>query len=159
MTDRCQLPIPSGYRPPIGISEDLLDQLADVVENEWTALAIAILVAGVAVVYLVMGFGLRHGELIWSGRHVGRLPDEQRWWSLLHGLALLLSAGVILEISGVTDIGVIPSRWLESAGILVTAYLGITAIIGLLRGSAWERMIFTPITLLGCGLVGWLTFT
>ncbi len=118
----------------------------------------ASLLGWVAIVYLVMGFGVRSGELVWSGRYIGRLPGEQRGWSVLYGGVLAASGLVLLEIGDVIDTGLLPGRWLLSAGFAVVALLIVATLFKLARGSTWERMLFAPITLLGAGLAAWLTF-
>jgi hypothetical protein len=118
----------------------------------------AALLAWVALVYLVMGFGVRSGDLVWSGRHPGRLPAEQRWWSLLYGVGLLLAGFVLLELAGVMGTGLLRDNWQDSAGFAVGSVLGVATVLSLARGSTWERMLFVPITLFGAGLAAWLTF-
>lgn len=118
----------------------------------------AALLAWVALVYLVMALGVRSGELVWSGRHVSRLPAEQRFWSLLYGVALIGAAFALLEMTDVIETGLIPGQWMGSVGFAVTCLLGIATLIGLFKGSTWERVLFAPITLLGAGLAGWITF-
>ncbi len=118
----------------------------------------ASLLGWVAIVYLIMGFGVRSGELVWSGRYIGRLPAEQRGWSFLYGGVLTGSGLVLLEIGDVIDTGLLPGRWLLSAGFTVVALLTVATVFKLVRGSTWERMLFAPITLLGAGLASWLTF-
>jgi hypothetical protein len=108
-------------------------------------------------VHLGMAFGIRYGELVWSGAHVGRLPAEQRWWSLLYGLGLIGSGLVLLDLANVIEAW-IPTRWTTAAGFAVTCLLALATIFALVRGSTSERMVFAPITFLGAGLTSWLTF-
>lgn len=119
---------------------------------------VAVCLILVAAIYLAMAFGVRSGELIWGGRHVGRLPGEQRVWSFLYGLSLLASALVILELSDAMTTGLVPSETLMSAGFAVTSLLGLATVTALARGSRWERWAFAPVTLVGAGLAGWLIF-
>lgn len=123
-----------------------------------TAAISAPLLAGVAAVYLAMAFGLRRGELIWSGSHVGRLPTEQRIWSFLYGLVLLSSGVVLVQATDVTGVDLVPERWLDPAVVAVFLVLGVATLVGLVRGSRWERFLFAPITLLGSGLAYWIFF-
>lgn len=118
----------------------------------------ASLLGWVAIVYLMMGFGVRSGELVWSSRYIGRLPAEQRGWSLLYGAVLVGSGLVLLEIGNVIHTGLLPDRWLLSAGFTVASLLTVATLFSLAKGSTWERMLFAPITLLGAGLAAWLTF-
>lgn len=138
--------------------ERIVSQLTESVDPSTAAVVTALLLGWVALVYLVMGFGVRAGELVWSGRYLGRLPTEQRWWSLLYGAGLLGSGFVLLEMTGVIDTGLVGGRWLESAGFAVVSILGLGTLVALAKGSTWERILFVPITLLGAGLAAWLTF-
>jgi hypothetical protein len=138
----------------------VLDSLSDLVhiDASTAALISASLLAWVAVVYLLTAAGVRSGELVWAGRHISRLPAEQRWWSLLYGIALLGSGLVLLQLAGAINVELIPEQWLQGAGFAVTCLLAIATVAGLVRGSTWERMLFVPATLLGAGLAAWLTF-
>ncbi len=138
--------------------EDIIDRLTAGVDPSLAAIVSALLLAWVALVYLVMAFGVRSGDLVWSGRHPGRLPAEHRWWSLFYGMALLGSGFILLELTDVIDTGLLGSRWLGSAGFAVVSVLGVATILALARGSTWERVFFVPITLLGAGLAAWLAF-
>ena len=124
-----------------------------------SSVAISALLLGlVAVVYLGMAFGVRYGEHVWAGAHVGRLPAEKRWWSLFYGLGLLGSALVLLDAADVIEAGLIPAAWAMAAGFVVTCLLGLATLFALVKGSTWERMFFAPITFLGAGVAFWLTF-
>ena len=118
----------------------------------------AVLVAWVALVYLGMGLGLRHGELVWAGDHVGRLPTEQRWWSVFYGVALLASALVLLDLAGVVEVEFVEQHWIVAEGFVATCLLGLATLVALVKGTTWERMFFAPITFLGAGVAYWLTF-
>jgi hypothetical protein len=134
------------------------DQLLRHIDASTAAGVSAALLAWVALVYLVMGFGVRSGDLVWSGRHPGRLPAEQRWWSVLYGIGLLVAGFVLLEMTGAIGTGLLTDNWGDSAGFAVGSVLGVAAVLSLAKGSTWERMLFVPITLLGAGLAAWLTF-
>lgn len=138
--------------------EEIARQIPVGIDPPMATITSASLLGWVAIVYLVMGFGVRSGELVWSGRYVGRLPGEQRAWSLLYGTVLIGSGLVMLDIGDVLDTGLLPGRWLLSAGFSVVALLTVATLFKLVRGSTWERMLFAPITLLGAGLAAWLTF-
>lgn len=118
----------------------------------------AVLLGWVALVYLGMAIGLRHGELVWSGSHVGRLPAEQRWWSIFYGLGLVGSAVVLLELAEVVEVELIAEEWTVAWGFVALCLLGLATVAALVKGSTWERMLFAPITLLGAGMVYWLAF-
>lgn len=118
----------------------------------------ALLVGWVAVVYLTMAFGVRSGELVFSGRHIGRLPAEKRWWGFLYGFGLVVSGLTLLELAGVTSMNWIPGNLDRSAGFVVAAVLGVGTLFAAFSGSRWERMLFVPITLLGSAVAIWLTF-
>lgn len=123
-----------------------------------SAIIAAVLLGWAALVHLGMASGIRYGELVWSGSHVGRLPTEQRWWSVFYGLGLLGSAVVLLHSAEVVEVGFIPTEWTVSAGFVATCLLGVATVVALVRGSRFERMFFAPITLLGGGLAYWLAF-
>ena len=132
------------------------DQLQIHIDASTAAGVSAALLAWVALVYLMMGFGVRSGDLVWSGRHPGRLPAEHRWWSLLYGVGLLLAGFVLLEMTGVMSTGLLGDTWQDSAGFAVGSVLGVATVLSLAKGSTWERMLFVPITLLGAGVAVWL---
>ncbi|HSM44929.1 MAG TPA: hypothetical protein VK969_07930 [Acidimicrobiia bacterium] len=136
----------------------LADQLPFDINPSSAAILSAALLAWVAIVYLVMAFGVRSGDLVWSGRHPGRLPTEHRWWSLLYGVGLLLAGFALLDMTGAMRTGLLEDTWQDSAGFAVGSVLGVATVLSLARGSTWERMLFVPITLLGAGLAAWLTF-
>lgn len=136
----------------------IADQLPFDIDPSSAAILSASLLAWVALVYLVMAFGVRSGDLVWSGRHPGRLPAEHRWWSLFYGMGLLGSGFILLELTDMIDTGLLGRRWLGSAGFAVVSVLGVATLLALARGSTWERVLFVPITLLGAGLAAWLAF-
>ena len=136
----------------------LADQLPFDINPSSAAILSASLLTWVALVYLMMAFGVRSGDLVWSGRHPGRLPVEHRWWSLLYGVGLLLAGFVLLEMTGVMGTGLLRDTWQDSAGFAVGSVLGVATVLSLARGSTWERMLFVPITLFGAGLAAWLAF-
>ena len=115
-------------------------------------------IAWVALVYLVMAFGVRRGELVWAGRHPRRLPSPLRRRSLLYALLLLVTSVVISILTGVINTGLIPDRWTVPAGFVVTVFLGIAGLVSLTRGSRWERALFAPIILFTAALIGYMTF-
>lgn len=116
------------------------------------------LLTWVAIVYFTMAFGVRSGDLVWTGYWPGRLPTNMRWRSGLYGVGLVGSGYILLNLTGVVDSDLIPGHWMTSAGFVVTAFLTVAALASLLKGSRWERMFFVPITLLGAGLAAWATF-
>lgn len=119
---------------------------------------VAVLLAMIGVVYWVVAFGVRIGEIVWGGRHVGRLPGEQRAWSFLYGLGMFGSSIVLLELSGATDFGLLNKGWQRSAGVVVMGFLGTAGLASILKGTRWERWLFGPIALGGTALAWWLTF-
>lgn len=138
--------------------EGIAAQFPADIDTPTAAAVSAALLGWVAVVYLTMALGARSGELVWSGRYVSRLPTEQRWWSFFYGLGLGASAFVLVDMTGAIGTSLIDTRLLESAGFTVVAFLGVATLLGLAKGSTWERMLFVPITLFGAGLAAWLTF-
>jgi hypothetical protein len=136
----------------------LVDWVQFNVEQSWIGLISAALVGWVAVIYLAMAFGVRPAYLVFSGRHVGRLPAEKRWWGAFYGIGLIASGFFLLETAGAISTQWIADSWARSAGFAVAAVLGVATIMGLAKGSTWERMLFVPITLLGSGVAALLTF-
>ncbi|HJQ77788.1 MAG TPA: hypothetical protein VJ948_11085 [Acidimicrobiia bacterium] len=125
---------------------------------ETTALAIAALLAWVALVHLVVGSGVRVGELVWSGRQPRLLDPGLRARSFIYAILLILSGLVLAIATNAIGWDPIPEQWMRSATFTVTAFLGVSFIYSLFWGSRWERMLFAPITLLGAVFAGWLTF-
>ncbi len=136
----------------------MTDWLPFSIDPTGAAVVSAALLAWVGLVYLITAFGVRSGELVWSGRHPGRLPAEQRWWGALYGAGLIGSGLVLLEMTGVFRTGLLAGRRLLPAGFAVVAVLGVATLFALVKGSTWERMLFVPITLFGAALTAWLTF-
>lgn len=125
---------------------------------ETTALAIGALLAWIALVHLVVGSGVRIGELVWSGRQPRLLDPGLRVRSFIYATLLLVSGLVLANATNAIDWDPIPERWMRSATFTVTAFLGVSFIYSLFWGSRWERMLFAPITLAGAAFAGWLTF-
>jgi hypothetical protein len=130
----------------------------NLVDTEPLSLFAAGLLFWVAIVHLVMAFGVRRGELVWSGRYPRLLTPPFRWRSLFYAVFLLFAAWVLAAFGGVIDMAPVPDDWIRSAGWVVTVFLGIAALYSLFRGSKWERLLFGPITLFGAILAGFLTF-
>ncbi|HUF14928.1 MAG TPA: hypothetical protein VMQ46_03470 [Acidimicrobiia bacterium] len=125
---------------------------------ETAALTTAALLGWVALVHLVIGSGVRLGELVWSGRRPRLLDPSLRVRSFTYAFLLLASALVLAIATEAIDWAPIPQRWMESATLTVTAFLAVSFIYSVFWGSRWERMFFAPITLLGAVFAGWLTF-
>lgn len=121
------------------------------------ALIAAGLLCWVALVHLLMAAGVRRGELVWSGQRIRRLDPGLRWRSFLFALGICASAAVLTFVSGLLE-SPIPDQWEQSATFVVMAFLGVSFFYCLFAGSRWERMLFSPILLLGAALAGWLTF-
>lgn len=126
--------------------------------TESLALLSAGLLTWVAIVHLVMAFGTRRGELVWSGVYPRLLTPPFRWRSLFYAIFLLLSAWILLAFSGVVTVAPVPDDWIRSGGWVVTVFLAVAATYSIIKGSKWERLLFGPITLFGALLAGWLTF-
>lgn len=125
---------------------------------EASSLTAAALLGWVALVHLVLAVGVRRGELVWSGRYPRLLPPQLRRQSFYYAVLLLGSAWVIVAIGGVIGLAPVPEPWLRSAGWVVSVFLGLTALVSLARGSTWERLLFTPIAILGALLAAYFTF-
>lgn len=126
-------------------------------DQDTAALAVAILLGCLALVHLALAFGVRRGELVWSGRQPRLLAPDLRVRSGLVAVLLLLSAWTLVEATGRTS-GPIPEQYVQAATFMVTAFLGIYFLYALIWGSRWERMVFAPIVLAGAVVAGWLTF-
>lgn len=123
-----------------------------------TALVVAALLAWIALVHFVVGFGVRIGELVWSGRQPRLLDPGLRARSISYAILLVASAVILTTATHAIDWALIPPRWTRSATFTVTAFLGFSFVYSLFWGSRWERMLFAPITLLGAAFAGWVTF-
>lgn len=122
------------------------------------ALLAALLLGWVAMVHIAMASGLRLGELVWAGRQPRLLTPEWRIRSALYALGLVVSAWVLLSVTGVVGVVAIPEEYTQAATLAVTVFLGLACVASLIWGTTWERMLFAPITGLGALLAGWLTF-
>lgn len=127
-------------------------------EVDQLVLAAAALLGWVAIVHVVLAFGVRRGELAWSGRYPRLLPGAHRIGSAAYALGLVLSALVLAEMVGLLDLVDAGPGVMRAAGWVVTVFLGVTALFNLFKGSRWERMLFGPISVIGALLAGWLTF-
>lgn len=122
------------------------------------ALVTTALLGWVALVHLLVAFGVRSGELVWAGRQPRLLAPALRARSLAYAIALMASAWVLAIGTGLIESSLIPDRWMRSATFSVAAFLGVAFLFSVFRGSRWERMLFAPIVLLGAGMATWLTF-
>lgn len=125
--------------------------------EQLTLIACALLV-WVAVVYVVLAFGVRSGELAWGGRYPRLLPGAHRWGSAFYALGLVLSAVILAEFAGQIDLVDLADGIMKATGWVVMVFLGVTALFSLFKGSRWERMLFAPIGIIGALLAGWYTF-
>jgi hypothetical protein len=125
---------------------------------EWLALIAAALFAWMALVHLLMAFGVRRGELVWSGRYPRRLPPHLRRRSLGYAVFLLLAGWVVAAYAGAVDPAPLPDTWMRSATFVAGSFLAFGALHSLVQGSRWERFLFLPITLYGAILAGWFLF-
>lgn len=121
------------------------------------ALIAAGLLGWVALVHLLLAAGMRRGELVWSGQRIRRLDPALRWRSFLFAVAITGSAAVLAFATGLLE-SPIPDQWMQSATFVAMSFLGVSFLYCLFAGSSWERMLFSPILLLGTVLAGWLTF-
>ncbi len=119
---------------------------------------VAALLVWVALIYLLMAFGLRRGELVWSGRYPRMLSPELRRRSLAYGVLLVFSALTLWVQGGLISPSPIPDGWIRPAGWIATSVLAVGAVYSIVKGSRWERLLFLPITLAGAMLAGWFTF-
>lgn len=127
-------------------------------ELDQLALLAAALMVWVAVVYTVLAFGVRRGELAWGGRYPRLLPTPHRWGSVFYALGLVLSALILAQLAGLITLIDLRTGVMRAAGWVVMVFLGITALFSMLKGSRWERMLFGPIGIIGATIAGWYTF-
>ena len=127
-------------------------------EVDQLVLIAAALLVWVAIVYTVLAFGVRRGELAWGGRYPRLLPGPHRIGSAFYALGLVVSAVILAEMAGLIDLVDLPAGVMRAAGWVVLVFLGVTALFSLFKGSRWERMLFGPIGVIGALLAGWLTF-
>lgn len=125
--------------------------------DQLTLVASALLV-WVALVYTVLAFGVRRGELAWGARYPRLLPPPHRWGSAFYALGLVLSAVVLVELAGLVDLVTLPDGVMRATGWVVMVFLVVTALFSLFKGSRWERMLFGPINIISALLAGWYTF-
>lgn len=121
------------------------------------ALVAGTLLTWVALVHILMGSGLRLGELVWAGRQPRLLNPSLRLRSIGYAIGLVGSATILAMTSGLLS-SPIPATYVEAANFAVMTFLGLSTIYSVSWGSTWERMLFAPITLLGALLAGWMTF-
>lgn len=127
-------------------------------ELDQLTLIICALMVWVAIVYTVLAFGVRSGELAWGGRYPRLLPTAHRWGSAFYALGLVVSALILAELAGLIDLVDLADGIMKAIGWVVMVFLGVTALFSLFKGSRWERMLFAPIGLIGAFLTGWYTF-
>lgn len=121
------------------------------------ALVAGTLLTWVALVHILMGSGLRLGELVWAGRQPRLLDPSLRLRSIGYAIGLFGSATILAMTSGLLS-NPIPGAYVEAANFAVMTFLGLATIYSVSWGSTWERMLFAPITLLGALFAGWMTF-
>lgn len=128
------------------------------VDTELLSILAAGLLVWVAIVHLVIAFGVRHGHLVWSGQHPRLLTPPFRWRSVVYAVFLLYAAWFFADFGEVIDLSPVPEGWDRSTSWVLPGLLAIAAVYSIWRGSKWERILFGPMLAFGAVLAGWITF-
>jgi hypothetical protein len=115
--------------------------------------AFAVLTGAAILFQLALAAGMPWGNLAWGGKFPGQLPTYMRVASFASAL-LLLGLGTVVSARA----GVALADWQPISRVLiwvVVAYCALGVIANALTRSAWERIIWLPITmlLLACSVV------
>ena len=105
----------------------------------------AVLILAVVLFQCALVAGVPWGEFAWGGAYPGQLPVEMRVASALSALLLLALGAVVL-----TRAGILLARWhLLSRKLIwgVVAYCAIGVVANATTPSAWERMVWLPVTI------------
>ena len=128
------------------------------IDIEQLSLIVSGLLIVVAVVHILLGFGLRRGNLVWGGDYPRRLPPSLRIRSLGLGILLLVSSSLMAQLAGFQRLDTIPERWDRSVGFVLGLFLGLTGFYMIFGGSRWERYLMGPILMSGAVLAVLLAF-
>jgi hypothetical protein len=105
----------------------------------------AFLIFAVVLFQCALVAGVPWGEFAWGGGYRGQLPVEMRIASALSALLLLVLGAIVL-----TRAGLLLPRWQHLSRKLiwvVVAYCAIGVIANAMTPSAWERIIWLPVTI------------
>lgn len=127
-------------------------------DTELLSILAAGLLGWVAVVHLVMAFGVRQGHLVWSGQYPRLLTAPFRWRSVFYAIFLLLAAWFFADYGKAIDFSPVVEDWERSTSWVLTGALGLAALYSMWRGSKWERLLFGPMLAFGAILAAWITF-
>lgn len=116
------------------------------------------LLVWVAIVHLVMAFGVRQGHLVWSGQYPRLLTPPFRWRSVFYAAFLLFAAWFFADFGGAIDFSPVTQSWERSTSWVLTGALGLASVYSIMRGTKWERILFGPMLAFGAILAGWITF-
>ncbi|MEK4063969.1 MULTISPECIES: hypothetical protein [Paenibacillus] len=98
----------------------------------------------IALIQLLLTFGLPWGEITMGGRYKGKLPGKLRLFSLLSVFILLFFSAVSLQHAGVLASGF--SFHFTSIFIwIIAVYLGLNTFANLFSKSPKEKCIMTPL--------------
>lgn len=104
------------------------------------------LVAAAVLFQVGLAAGAPWGELAWGGAFPGALPARMRAASLASAAVLSLLALIVLVRAGV----VLPGWRAASRKLVwgVVAYCALGVVANALTPSAWERLVWLPVTIL-----------
>jgi len=105
-----------------------------------------VLVGAAILFQLALASGVPWGKLAWGGKFPGQLPVHMRVASVASAL-LLLGFGMVVAARA----GIALSHWQPVSQVLVwvvVAYSALGVIANAVTPSAWERIIWLPVTTL-----------
>lgn len=106
----------------------------------------AALTAGVILFQVTLAAGMPWGELAWGGSFPGALPAHMRAASVASAF-LLLALGMVVLVRA----GLFMPDWQPVSRKLVwvvVAYCALGVVANALSPSAWERIVWLPVTIL-----------
>lgn len=115
-------------------------------DPRWAARATVGLLAGLAVFQVALALGAPLGEAAWGGTHGARLPAALRLASLATILLYAAVAAVVMRQAGYAVPGV-SGRVARPATRVVAGLIALSGAANLLSGSAWERYLLGPVSL------------
>jgi len=117
------------------------------------AVVVCVLLAGLAVLQLLLAAGRPLGRFAWGGQHEV-LPRRLRIGSAVSVVLYALIAAVVLQAAGVIE--VFPEAVADVGIWVVTGYLALGVPLNAISRSRSERLVMTPVVLvlaLGCLVV------
>jgi len=113
--------------------------------KRFSALAYAVITAGIVLFQLALAAGMPWGEFAMGGAFPGQFPPALRVAAVVQAVLLVLMAGVVLARA---DIAL--SAWSRAARWLVwgvVAFAGLSLVLNTITPSVRERAIWAPVAL------------